>query len=177
MQMTSLNLVVLCCGMCLLTTSVHSELPPVGNLASQTLSAFLNHWTDSQTLRKSSPNAYENVVADGLVHTSEVGTHLAYATLVITQMYDRVDNDNRAAAFRELKDYLQLVGANLDDQVSRCNWVISTSRRSSVISEAEHLRRDLRTFKDYARQMTLMQPVGQLPKFDDILPKRKQPHL
>jgi hypothetical protein len=140
-----------------------SELPPVlsGNLGQLTAQTFLTHWADSADLLHSARTHEEADLANSVCQSAQTATHLAFAMLAISDIYARLDAHNKAATLPSLSSYIKVLEGQIDDLIGRCSAVAGASRRAGVVSEAEHLRRDLRTFKDYLRRMAVDRPSAQ----------------
>lgn len=141
-----------------------AELPAVGNLATQTALAFINHANDADALRAAAKESADIVTAEKLCRISEVSANLAVSAVTMIHMYSQVNPRQRDAALSELKTYLQFVSAALDAQINGCTWVASNARKTGITSEAERLRKDLRTLKEYLRAFQKIQPMDILPE-------------
>jgi hypothetical protein len=163
----------LTCGLLIVCAlySQAADLPAVGNLASQTAATFINHANDADALRAAAKESADIVTSEKLCRISEVSANLAVSAVTVIHMYSQVNPGQRVPALAELKTYLQFVSGALDAQISGCTWVASNARKSGITSEAERLRKDLRTLKEYLRAFQKIQPMDILPESPEGLQK------
>lgn len=150
--------ICLCCPL-----AQTKELPPAGDLASQTATAFLNHAKDARTLRASAKDQNDVTTSETLRHAAEVSSNLAISAITVLHVYCQINPGQRGPALDEMRLYLRYVAAAMDAQISSCDWVVSNAKRPGVISESERLRKDLRTFNDYLREIQKLRANDVLP--------------